>query len=371
MKITLEANVLLNAIRDVRLAIDGVQTLPILNNLLLRAEGSSLSVTATNLDLMITKTVAAMVSQEGTTTVNAKVLHKIVKCLPPEIVISLDDGKLDGEIRLHAGSTLVMLPTLPHKDFQIIAAKEFKTSFTIPARDLWELLDRAAFAMSIEEIRYYLNGIFLHVIEQDGKTLLRAVATDGHRLARVDTGAPSDAVGMPGVIVPSGTVHALRKLSTEGDVRIEISSERFRFTLDGGITVIIAKPVDDIYPDYSKVIPNGECGTIRIARDQFLTALDRFNAVAETDLPAIKLVAASGSVSLSVRYAERGTAIKQVAADISAPIEIGFNAGYIRDILRVCNGETVVMTFTDSASPVTFKGSGDSSALYVLMPMRI
>jgi DNA polymerase-3 subunit beta len=245
-------------------------------------------------------------------------------------------------------------------------------TFRIAAADLRGLIDRTSFAIAVEETRYYLNGIYLHQSASDGVPVLRAVATDGHRLARVELPLPEGAQGMPGVILPRKTVGELRKLieDTSADVSVSLSDSRIRFAFDDA--VMTSKLIDGTFPDYERVIPTDNDKVLEVDRTVFGQAVDRVSAVSSEKSRAVKMQVQGGLVRLSASSPDSGSAEEEMeAAYEGAPIEIGFNARYLLDILRQVEGDAARFGMLDAASPTVVRDGADASAVYVLMPMRV
>jgi DNA polymerase-3 subunit beta len=246
--------------------------------------------------------------------------------------------------------------------------------FSLPAATLRGLIDRTRFAISTEETRYYLNGIFLHVKEVDGTRMLRAVATDGHRLARVEEPLPEGAGSMPGVIVPRKTVAELRKLLDEmtGEIEVALSETRIQFKL--GTVQLTSKLIDGTFPEYERVIPRDNDKTLRVGKSDFATAVARVAAISTERSRPVKLSLARDLLVLSASSPDQGTATEELDSDHvkyeAGPLEIGFQARYLNDITDQIDGE-VEFRFSDGAAPTIVQDAGDASALYVLMPMRV
>ncbi len=255
MKVTVERASLLKSLGHVHRVVERRNTIPILANVLVRAEGSKLSFKATDLDLEITETIPAEVSPGGSTTVPAHMFYEIVRKLPEGTQVVLEGTGDRAVLTLRAGRSRFTLQTLPENDFPDLAAGDMTHNFTLSAADLKRLIDKAQFAISTEETRYYLNGIYLHAAGSGKTQTLRAVATDGHRLAQVEIPLPKGGAGMPGIIVPRKTVSEVRRLidDADADVSIELSQGKIRFTI--GDVVLTSKLIDGTFPDYARVIP--------------------------------------------------------------------------------------------------------------------
>jgi DNA polymerase-3 subunit beta len=264
------------------------------------------------------------------------------------------------------------LSCLPVEDFPAMAEGDFTNSFTIAAADLRALIDRTKFAISTEETRYYLNGIYFHATESDGVPVLRAVATDGHRLARVEVPLPEGAGDMPGIIVPRKTVLELRKLIDETgmDVTISLSESKIRFGFDSA--VLTSKLIDGTFPDYERVIPADNDKMLEVQKKTFADAVDRVSAISTEKSRAIKVAVEKGMVILSASSPESGSAVEEVEASYdSASMEIGFNSRYLLEILGQIEGDAARFAMADAASPTVIRETADASAVYVLMPMRV
>ena len=372
MKATIERATLLRCLSHVQSVVERRNTIPILSNVLIDAEaGGSLRLMATDLDLQVVETMGAVsVEAAGAITVSAHLLFDIARKLPDGSQVSIETA--DNRMVVKAGRSRFTLPTLPRDDFPVIVEGELPTSFEIPAKVLAELIDRTRFAISTEETRYYLNGIFLHVTEDE----LKAAATDGHRLARFTLAKPDGADGMPDVIVPRKCVAELRKLLEEAldtNVQVDLSASKVRFTLGGENGVVLtSKLIDGTFPDYTRVIPTGNDKLLRLDPKSFYEGVDRVATIATEKTRAVKMAVETDKVTLSVTSPDNGTAAEEIAADYSSPgFEIGFNAGYLKDILGQIEGDTVEIHLADAGAPTLIRQNDKSPALYVLMPMRV
>ncbi|MEM6476729.1 MAG: DNA polymerase III subunit beta [Pseudomonadota bacterium] len=374
MKATIERATLLRCLSHVQSVVERRNTIPILSNVLIDAsDGGSVKVMATDLDLQVVETMtAASVETAGAITVSAHLLFDIARKLPEGSQVSLETAENRMEIK--AGRSRFKLPTLPRDDFPVIVEGDLPTSFELPAKTLAEMIDRTRFAISTEETRYYLNGIFLHVTDDD-EPVLKAAATDGHRLARFTLDRPEGAEGMPDVIVPRKAVAELRKLLEEadGNVLIDLSASKIRFTLSGeGGVVLTSKLIDGTFPDYSRVIPTGNDKLLTVDPKIFFQGVDRVATIATEKTRAVKMGLDTDKVTLSVTSPDNGTATEELAADYKSDgFEIGFNANYLKDILDQIDSETVELHLADAGAPTLIRKDDSSPALYVLMPMRV
>jgi len=367
MKATIERATLLKGLSHVQSVVERRNTIPILSNVLLEATADgALKMMATDLDLQINESVAAAVDQPGATTVSAHTLFDIARKLPDGSQVSLTAA--DGRMTIVAGRARFSLGTLPRDDFPVIAEGELPTQFELPAETLKQIIDKTRFAISTEETRYYLNGIFLHVADD----VLKAAATDGHRLARVTLPRPDGAEGMPDVIVPRKCVGELRKLLDEvdGSVGISLSGTKIRFDL--GRAILTSKLIDGTFPDYSRVIPTGNDKILKLDPSSFMEGVDRVSTIATEKTRAVKMALDRDKITLSVTSPENGTAAEEVPGEYaSTPFEIGFNSRYLMDILGQIDGDVVEVHLADAAAPTLIRENDKAAALYVLMPMRV
>jgi DNA polymerase-3 subunit beta len=370
MKATIERATLLRSLGHVQSVVERRNTIPILSNVLIEAQdGGGLRMMATDLDLQINETIEANVTQAGATTVSAHTLFDIARKLPEGSQVELNAA--EGKMQVNAGRARFNLSTLPRDDFPVIAEGDLPTRFELPAATLRQIIDKTRFAISTEETRYYLNGIFFHVSDE-AQPVLKAAATDGHRLARVTVPRPAGAEGMPDVIIPRKCVAELRKLldELEGTVQISLSETKVRFGL--GTAILTSKLIDGTFPDYSRVIPTANDKLLRIDPRSFEEGVDRVATIASEKTRAVKLSLDRDRVTLSVTSPENGTAAEEVSGDYSADgMEIGFNARYLLDILGQIEGDTVEMHLADAAAPTLLRENDKAQALYVLMPMRV
>ena len=372
MRVILERSNLLKSLNHVHRVVERRNTIPILSNVLLSATGESLEMKATDLDLEVTEATAASIEQAGATTVPAHLLYDIVRKLPDgsEVMLKLDEN--GNAMTVISGRSSFRLQCLPQADFPELTAGSFTHSFSIDSSALKGLIEKTQFAISTEETRYYLNGIYFHTHEDGGRLTLRSVATDGHRLARAEVEAPSGSEGMPGIIIPRKTVSELQKLVDTPDVsvRVELSDTKIRFTI--GTVVLTSKLIDGTFPDYQRVIPTSNDKKLVIDRQSFAQAVDRVSTISSERGRAVKLSIGDGLVTLTVNNPDSGSATEEVVADYSAdPIEIGFNAKYLLDVAAQLSGSEACFLLADAGSPTLIHDTSDEHALYVLMPMRV
>jgi len=372
MKVTVERAELLKSLGHVHRVVERRNTIPILANVLIKAERGKLSMKATDLDLEVIDSVAAEVSPGGATTVPAHMFYEIVRKLPEGSQIVIEGSGDRAVLSLRAGRSRFTLQTLPESDFPDLAAGEMTHSFKLAASDLKRLIDKTQFAISTEETRYYLNGIYLHTAGTAKAATLRAVATDGHRLAQVELPLPEGAAGMPGIIVPRKTVGEVQRLieTGEGEVSIELSAGKIRFSI--GDVVLTSKLIDGTFPDYARVIPANNDKSLIVDKKDFEAAVDRVSTVSSERGRAVKLSITGGKLVLSVTNPDSGSATEELEVEYeSDPLDIGFNSRYLLDIAAQIEGEVAVLKLADPGSPTLIQDKDAKGALYVLMPMRV
>jgi DNA polymerase-3 subunit beta len=373
MKLAIERAALLKSLGHVQSVVERRTTIPILSNVRLEATDGALALSATDLDLSVVETTEAEVVQPGATTAPAHTLYDVVRKLPEGARVAIERSASGAEITLRSGRATFDLPCLPADEFPTMGDEGLDHRFALPAGELRKLIDRTRFAISTEETRYYLNGIYFHALD-NGAGHLRGVATDGHRLARVEVALPEGAAGMPSVIVPRKTIGEVRKLIDELDadatVGIWLSNARIRF--DIGPAVLRSRLIDGTFPDYERVIPTGNDKLLVARTKEFSEVIDRVATISTDRSRAVKLALADGKLTLSAVSPEAGRAVEELDVSYpSEPLEIGFNARYMLDMSAQIEGDDIELAILDAASPMIVRDPKDNSTLYVLMPMRV
>jgi DNA polymerase III subunit beta len=372
MKISIERAALLKAVAQAQSVVERRNTIPILANVLIEAEGAGVSFRATDLDIEVVDKAVAQVDRAGATTVSAVMLHEIVRKLPDGALITLTDEAASGRLVIQAGRSTFNLATLPREDFPVMASSEYFSNFAAPAPVLRRLFDKAKFAISTEETRYYLNGVYMHVAQGEGGAVLRCVATDGHRLARIDAPLPEGAANMPGVIVPRKTVNELRKLLEDDAAQIAVSVSETKVRFATPALTLTSKVIDGTFPDYTRVIPMGNTRRLEVDAAEFAKAVDRVATVSSERSRAVKLSLDEDRLVLSVNAPDSGAAEEELAVAYGDErLEIGFNAKYLLEIASQVDRENAVFLFNSSGDPTLMREGNDTSAVYVVMPMRV
>ena len=372
MQLTIERAALLKALGHVQSVVERRNTIPILSNVLLSAGRDRLSFAATDLDMEMVDEAEARVNVEGQITAPAHTLFDIVRKLPEGAEVELSYTGDDPRLTVSAGRSRFNLPVLPAGDFPVMSPESAGARFTLLKDDLARLIDKTRFAVSTEETRYYLNGLYLHTVSEGGMTLLRGVATDGHRLALAETPAPEGASGGPGVIVPRKTINEARRLLEDAgeSIDLQLSQAKVRFEFDGA--ALTSKVIDGSFPDYLRVIPRDNPKSMTLDNELFAKAVDRVATISAEKSRSVKLAIEPGRVELTVRNMEAGQAVEEIEVDYDGdPFEIGFNARYLLDVTGQIGGETAEFRFADPASPTLVLDPTDAGVKYVLMPLRV
>ncbi|MES1158552.1 MAG: DNA polymerase III subunit beta [Terricaulis silvestris] len=372
MRLTIERSALLKALNHVQSVVERRNTIPILSNVLLTAQGDTLRLTATDLDIEISESAPAEVDRAGATTAPAHYLYDFIRKLPENAPVKLDVSGDDPRLFISAGKSRLHLPILPSGDFPSMPSDGFETRFDIHPTELARIIDKTRFAISTEETRYYLNGIFFHTVSNGSGDTLRGVATDGHRLALAEIGAPEGAKGMPGVIVPRKTINELKRLLDDAAdvVEVSVSPQKIRFALDNA--VLTSKLIDGSFPEYARVIPKGNSKKLKIDNKVFAEAVDRVATVSAERSRSVRLAIENDKVTLTVNNPDAGVATEDLPAEYrDDSLEIGFNARYLLDVAGQIEGESALFELADSGSPTLVRDEADEHALYVLMPLRV
>lgn len=372
MKLIIERGALLKSLSHIQSVVERRGTIPILSNVKLEAADGKLVLTATDMDISVTEGVASEVDSQGAITVPAHMFYEIVRKLPDGAQIEISKKDSDAKVTIRAGQSRFSLSSLPVDDFPVIAEDDLQHKFTITADECKALIEKTRFAISTEETRYYLNGVYLHATSDSGASVLRAVATDGHRLARIQVGLPEGAENMPGVIVPRKTIAELVKLLEEGVQKVDIALSDTKIKFVCGNAVLLSKLIDGTFPDYDRVIPANNDKIMEVDCKPFTNGVDRVSVISSEKSRGIKLAIDSGKLTLSATSAEQGSASEELDVKFSAdPVEIGFNSRYLLDMMGQMEGDSVQFVFADSQSPALVRDPADVGALYVIMPMRV
>ncbi len=369
MHLIAEKAILASALAAAAQAVERKSSIAILEHALLTLCGDTLVISATDMDTRVEVTVTVDGRADGTVTLPANDLTAIVKALPDGSQVEIKpDG--DSHYRVSGGRSRYKVPALKAEDFPVWGASAPQASFRLSADALNRMLALTAPFTSTEEVRYYLCGIYLHVV--DGRLI--SVATDGHRLAKAAMAAPDGADKLPSIIVPRRTLGLLQRLNMTGDVTIEADETRVAFR--SGTILLMSKVIDGMFPDYSRVIPPE--GDIRIEAEskdlKAASARVALMAIAEekSKARAVRVTLDGGKCSLQTAGTDGAEAEEELPILSSqGSIEIGFNTRYLADFCAACGGGAVTMTMSDPGSPVLMRPAADEGATFVLMPMRV
>ncbi len=376
MELTIERAALLKALGHVQSVVERRNTIPILSNVLLSASEGRLALSATDLDMEITNSCPAQVETPGQVTAPAHMLYEIVRKLPEGADVRLSYSRDDPRLLVQAGRSHFGLPALPAGDFPAMSSDGLSAAIAVDAGDLVRLIDKTRFAMSAEETRYYFNGLYLHLVAEAGSRQLRAVGTDGRRLALADMPAPQGFDGAPGVIIPRKTVGELRRLLDDAGetVTLRVSAQKVSFGF--GDASLTSKVIDGSFPPYESVIPSENRRVLIVDNDLFACAVDRVATISTDQSRAVRLLVEAGRMTLTVRNMDASHAIEELEVDYDGqPFEVGFNARYVLDVTAQIAGESAEFRFGEQAGAPANEAAlvldpTDAGVQYVLMPLR-
>ena len=371
MKISVEKTNIFKSLSYVQSIVEKKNTIPVLSNVLIQAKENNLILSATDMDISITAQLNCNIIEEGFATVPAHTLYDIIRKLPDgnEVEFISNDGKM---FSIRSGKSKFSLGCLPKEDFPIIEVDKLKSEISIESQELLKLIEKTRFAISNEETRYFLNGIYFHNQDTDNNRNLSIVATDGHRLAKIDYESNNDLDEIPGVIIPKKTINELSKLLSDynGTVKINLDPNKIIFFIDK--SVLISKLIDGNFPDYTKVIPSNNLNVLKVNRELFCEAVDRVSTITNERSRAIKFRLFNNLVNITASNSENGSASEDIQAEYNGKeIEIGFNSKYILEMISQLEDEYVILKFNDENSPMIANESSNANLIYVLMPMRV
>jgi len=371
MKFIITKPIISKSLSHLQSIVDKKNTLPILSNILFEADNHKLTLSSTDMDISIKETINCNVIESGSTTINAQLIYDIIRKLPEtsEIEFISNDGKL---LTIRSSGSRFSLACLPKEDFPLIETSNDGNKIQAKAEKLFNLIDKTKFAISNEETRYFLNGLYCNISKENDNSFITFVGTDGHRLAKFSSKNGNTSAEIPGVIIPKKTINELTKLLAESsdEVEIDISANKVIFYINN--LILISKLIDGSFPDYKKVIPSNNEHNLEINRINLLSAVDRVSTVANEKSPVIKFKLINNLINLSTINNENSTATEDLEALYSGKeIEIGFNSKYIMDILNNLEDDDIVLSFKDNTSPIIAKEKSKPDLIYVLMPMRV
>ena len=351
--------------------VDKKNSLPILANILIEAKDNNLILSSTDMDISIIEKISCNVLEDGATTINSQILYDIVRKIDDksEIEIISNNGKL---LTLRSEGSRFSLACLPKEDYPLIEKNNSGNDIVLNSKILYKLIDKTKFAISNEETRYFLNGLYFNVTKEDNKNVLTLVGTDGHRLAKFSHQIDVQIDQISGVIIPKKTIYELSKLLSEidSDIKVSISSNKVVFIIKD--IILISKLIDGSYPDYKRVIPNDNNNILKINRHKLLSAVDRVSTIANDKSPVIKFKLLKNILNLNTINNESSTASEDLTINYQGDeIEIGFNSKYIMDIVNNLEDTEISINLKDNTSPIIAQEYSNTNLVYVLMPMRV
>ncbi len=367
LNITIEKSNLLKAISRLQSLVEKRNTIPILSNVKIDANEKSLTLTVTDMDLVASEEVDANIASGGSLTVPALTLYDIIRKLPEGSQVSLKADTASSRLNVNAGTANFTLSYLPAEDFPVMSEGELTHKFTLASKDFLKLIDKTKFAMSNEETRYYLNGVYFHL--SNGK--LRAVATDGHRLSSVEIEAPEGSSGMPGIIIPRKAVNEFGKL-LESQSEVAVSLSETKIKINAGRIELLSKVVDGTFPDYTRVIPENNTKMVTVSATLFNEAVDRVSTIAADKTRAVKVKFEKDNITLNSQGIEGSSAKEVIACEYSAEaLEVGFNSRYVLEMMGQIKSDKLTIALDNPNSPALIKDPTDQSVTFIIMPMRV
>tara|TARA_B100000029_G_C17544756_1_gene948044 strand:+ start:630 stop:1745 length:1116 start_codon:yes stop_codon:yes gene_type:complete len=371
MKFLVTKPVIYKALSHLQSIVNKKNTLPILSNILIEAVENSLTLSSTDMDISIKEKINCNVIESGSTTLNAQIIFDIIKKLPDnnEVEFISNESKI---LTIRSSVSKFSLPCLPKDEFPIIDTKAEGTKIKIKSQTIFNLISKTKFAISNEETRYFLNGLYFNISSNEKLSTLTFVGTDGHRLATSSSSVDVFLTELPGVIIPKKTINELSKLLSENisDIEIDISKNRIIFYIEN--LILISKLIDGNFPDYNRVIPKDNKNHLTINRVNLLSAVDRVSTIANEKSPSIKFKILKNLINLSTINTENSSATEDIQANYDGEeLEIGFNSRYIMDILENLEEEEIKLSFSDNSTPMLVQEKTNSDNLFVLMPMRV
>ena len=367
MQFEVSKQVLLKAIASVNGAVEKKNTIPVLQNIKIEAKDDKVVLLATDMDILVTSTFESDMKKGGSTTVPAQMFFDIVRKIPDgsSIMISQESETI---LQIKSGKSKYNLPCIEASEFPNLSEGELGAEIEVDAEKLAKMIDKTRFAISNDETRYYLNGLYLQAMERESGFELRTVATDGHRLAL--SFLVTDLKTSFGVILPKKSVAEIRRI-IDGSKKIKLAVSRVKIKIIADQTTIVSKLIDGEFPDYDKVLPKHNTQIAVINRKNFFDCVDRVSTVATDKHRSVKLVVENGKMNLQVNTNDGSFAYEELDVNYSGErIETGFNSRYLLDIIGQIDKDELMMRFKDSASPALIEAK-DMTSVFVIMPVRI
>ena len=371
MEFTINRDILLKSLGHAYGIIEKKTTLPILSNVLIEAKNSKIKITATDLDLIYSEEIPTKdLTKEGSTTTSANILYDILRKIESnaKIEISLQDVN---KLKLVSGNSKFNLLCISPDNFPLSGEDIKEKTFEISSQEILKLLNKTKIAISNDETRHYLNGIYLHKTNLDNKSLLTAVATDSHRLSSSSLEINSD-IGFESVILPKKTVFQLISLLEQGTTITKISNNKSKIKFETNNGILISKVIDGRFPDYTKVIPKNNDKILEIKLNEFKNSIERVTTVSSDRKEGLKMILSNNSLQLSVNSPNGGEGIENINVKFnSEDMSISFNSKYLIDIASQIENDSIIINLKDAASPVLIRDLSDKNSFHVVMPMKI
>jgi DNA polymerase-3 subunit beta len=359
----------LRVLTHVSSIVDSRSTIPILSNIYLKCDNNQIEIRSTDLDISIREFVSADSTKNGEATVSSRILTDIIRKTKKNSIVKC---KLEGNrLIINSDNSVFELNALTADEFPKFVPLDPSNAFEITIQQMKRIFNKTKFAISAEETRYYLNGIYFHTISNGTKTTLRCVATDGHRLAKTELDLNSTFT-IPGIILPRKFILQLDRILGDFEGKVKMICTDTQVSLEADNFIIISKLIDGTFPDYEKVIPVSNDKLLQVEAEPFFNAVDRVSTVNQDKTPTVKLHFENNNVKIMATSTDSNKGDEEVAANYTADsLEILFNSKYILDLQDIIEGETMILELLNQSSPVIVKDTKDTSSLYILMPMRI
>lgn len=372
MKFSIERALLVKAVSQAQSVVERRNTIPILANVLIEASPDGVSFRATDLDTEVVDNAAAQVERPGATTVSASMLNDIARKLPDGALVGLELEPETARLTVQAGRSTFSLATLPREDFPVMSTTEYSANFSAAPAVLRRLFDKSKFAISNEETRYYLNGVYLHVASGDNGPALRCVATDGHRLALCEAALDDGVATKRQIIVPRKGVQELQRLLEGGERTLELEMGRSHIRVKRDDVTFTSKLIDGRFPDYEAVIPIGADREVRIDREVLRAALQRAAILSNEKYRGVRLEVSPGQLRINAHNPEQEEAQEEVEAETRVDdLAVGFNVNYLLDALTALRDEQVVIALRDANSSALVREASSDKCRHVVMPLRL
>ena len=366
MRFTLQREAFLKPLAQVVNVVERRQTLPVLANFLVQVQGGQLSLTGTDLEVEMVSRIAVEDAQDGETTIPARKLFEIIRALPDGSRITV--SQTGDKITVQAGRSRFTLATLPANDFPSVDEVEATERVVVPEAALKELIERTAFAMAQQDVRYYLNGLLFDLRD----SILRCVATDGHRLALCETALENDNGAKRQIIVPRKGVTELQRLLEGGEREVELEVGRSHVRMKRDDVTFTSKLIDGRFPDYEAVIPIGADREVKVERETLRASLQRAAILSNEKYRGVRVEVTPGQLKISAHNPEQEEAQEEIEADtVVSDLAIGFNVNYLLDALSALRGEEVVLALRDANSSALVREAANDKCRHVVMPLRL